>query len=164
VLRSVNARLPLPPKRANITVVNAPLYDPRYLAGLRLYHLGRYWDSHEQWEEIWRESEGPARHFYQGLIQVDAAILHTQRGHWGGVANLLARSLEHLEQCPGSLLGMDVARLRDQLRAYRQEITALKDGRQERFDWALRPDLAVAGVDPQALIAMEDEHAPHPVG
>jgi predicted metal-dependent hydrolase len=144
--------------------VNALPYDPRYLAGLRLYHLGRYWDSHEQWEEIWRESQRPARHFYQGLIQVDAAILHTQRGHWSGVANLLARSLGHLEQCPDSLLGMDVARLRDQLRAYRREILALKDGRQERFDWSLRPDLAVAGVDPQALMAMEDEYAAHPVG
>ena len=100
-------------------------YDPRYLAGLRLYHLGRYWDSHEEWEAIWRESTGPERHFYQGLIQVDAAIIHTQQGHWGGVANLLARSLGHLEQCPDHLLGMDVARLRSQLRAYRQEILAL---------------------------------------
>jgi len=31
--------------------VNAPSYDPRYLAGLRLYHLGRHWDSHEAWAE-----------------------------------------------------------------------------------------------------------------
>jgi predicted metal-dependent hydrolase len=137
--------------------VNALPYDPRYLAGLRLYHLGRYWDSHEQWEEIWRESEGPVRHFYQGLIQVDAAILHTQRGHWGGVANLLARSLEHLEQCPDSLLGMDVARLRDQLRAYRREIAARQQGRSEAFDGSLYPDLTVEGIDREMLLAVEEE-------
>jgi predicted metal-dependent hydrolase len=144
--------------------VPAPPYDPRYLAGLRLYHLGRYWDSHEEWEAIWRESTGPERHFYQGLIQIDAAVIHTQRGHWGGVANLLARSLEHLEQCPDHLLGMDVARLRGQLRAHRQEILALKDGRRERFDEALLPELTIDGVDRQSLIAMEDEHAAHPLG
>ena len=144
--------------------MNTPPYDPRYLAGLRLYHLGRHWDSHEAWEEIWRESQGPVRHFFQGLIQVDAAIIHTQRGHWGGVANLLARSLGHLEQCPDSMLGMDVARLRNQLRAYRREILVLKEGRKEAFDGSLCPDLAVEGIDQEALITMEDEHATHPVG
>jgi predicted metal-dependent hydrolase len=143
--------------------VSTPPYDPRYLAGLRLYYLGRHWDSHEEWEEIWRESEGPARHFYQGLIQVDAAIIHTQRGHWGGVANLLARSLGHLDQCPDHLLGMDVARLREQLRAYRQEVLALREGQKASFDWSLRPDLEVDGVDREALLAMEDEHAAHPL-
>jgi predicted metal-dependent hydrolase len=141
--------------------VSTPYYDPRYLAGLRLYYLGRYWDSHEQWEEIWRESEGAVRHFFQGLIQVDAAIIHTERGHWRGVANLLARSLGHLEQCPDHLLGMDVSRLREQLRAYCQEILALKEGQKESFDESLCPGLEVDGVDREALLAMEDEHAAH---
>ena len=138
--------------------MNAPSYDPRYLAGLRLYHLGRHWDSHEAWEEIWRESEGPVRHFFQGLIQVDAAIIHTQQGHWDGVANLLARSLGHLEQCPDDLLGMDVARLRDQLRAYRTEILALLEGRKEVFDGSLYPDLTVEGIDREMLLAVEEEN------
>jgi predicted metal-dependent hydrolase len=137
--------------------VNAPLYDPRYLVGLRLYYQGRYWDSHEAWEEIWRESEGPLRHFFQGLIQVDAAVIHTQRGHWSGVANLLARSLGHLEQCPDRLLGMDVARLRDQLHAYRAEILALQEGRKEAFDGSLYPDLTVEGIDRETLLAVEEE-------
>jgi len=139
-------------------------YDPRYLTGLRLYHLGRYWDSHEEWEAIWRESTGPERHFYQGLIQVDAAIIHTQQGHWGGVANLLARSLGHLEQCPDYLLGMDVARLRGQLHAYRDAILALKEGRKDRFDEALFPDLPVDGIDRHTLMTMEEKHAAHPLG
>jgi predicted metal-dependent hydrolase len=144
--------------------VPAPPYDLRYLAGLRLYHLGRYWDSHEEWEAVWRESTGVERHFYQGLIQIDAAIIHTRRGHWGGVANLLARSLGHLEQCPAHLLGMDVARLRGQLRAYREAILALKEGRRDRFDETQLPDLTVDGVDRENLIAMEDEDAAHPLG
>lgn len=144
--------------------MNTPPYDPRYLAGLRLYHRGRYWDSHEAWEEVWRESEGAVRHFLQGLIQVDAAVIHTQRGHWGGVANLLARSLGHLEQCPDRLLGMDVARLREQLRLYRAEILALQAGRKATFDAALLPDLTVNGLDREALLAMEDDDAAHSLG
>jgi predicted metal-dependent hydrolase len=143
--------------------VSTPPYDPRYLAGLRLYHLGRHWDSHEEWEEIWRESEGAERHFYQGLIQLDAAIIHTERGHWSGVANLLARSLGHLEQCPDHLRGMDVGRLREQLRAYREAVLSLKEGRSTTFDRALIPALMVDGIDRQALLAMENEYAAHPL-
>ena len=52
-----------------------------------------------------------------------ARILRAARD-LGYVPNLLARSLGHLEHCPDHLLGMDVARLRSQLRAYRQEILA----------------------------------------
>jgi len=103
-------------------------------------------------------------HFFQGLIQVDAAIIHTQRGHWSGVANLLARSLGHLEQCPDQLLGMDVARLRGQLRAYRTEILALRAGRKEAFDASLFPDFPIEGINREALIAMEDKHAAYPLG
>jgi uncharacterized protein len=120
------------------------MYDPRYLEGLRLYAEERYWDSHEEWEEIWRESSGAARHFYQGLIQLDAALIHTQRGHWGGVANLLRRSLGHLEECPDRFQGLDVAGLRQRLRAYQAEIAALKEGHKEAFDWSLRPLLEIA--------------------
>jgi uncharacterized protein len=120
------------------------MHDPRYLEGLRLYAEGRYWDSHEAWEEIWRESSGAARHFFQGLIQLDAALIHTQRGHWGGVANLLRRALGHLEACPDQFLGLDVGRLRQQLRAYQEEIDALKEGNKEAFDWRLCPPLNVA--------------------
>jgi uncharacterized protein len=144
--------------------VSTPSYDPRYLAGLRLYHLGRYWDSHEEWEALWREAAGAERHFYQGLIQLDAAIIHTQRGHWGGVANLLARSLGHLDQCPDHLLGMDVARLRSQLRAFREEVRALREARHNRFDEAVLPDLTVDEIDCQTLIAREDENAAHRLG
>lgn len=117
------------------------VHDSRYLEGLRLYREGRYWDSHEAWEEIWRESSGPARHFLQALIQLDAALIHTRRGHWGGVASLLARALAHLDHCPDRFWNLDVAALRDQMRRYRDAILALKEGRLRDFDWSLAPRL-----------------------
>jgi predicted metal-dependent hydrolase len=120
-------------------------HDPRYLEGLRLYREGRYWDSHEEWEEIWREAKGPTRHFFQGLIQLDAALIHTGLGHWRGVANLLRRALGHLERCPDQFLGLDVAALRERLREYRDEVLALRDGEKREFDWGLRPALKVEG-------------------
>jgi hypothetical protein len=43
-------------------------------------------------------------------------------------------------------------------------VLALKAGQKEAFDEALRPDLEVEGVDRQALLAMEDEHAANRLG
>jgi predicted metal-dependent hydrolase len=117
------------------------MHDPRYLEGLRLYREGRYWDSHEEWEEIWREADATARLFLQALIQLDAALIHTRRGHWSGVANLLTRALAHLDACPDHFWDLDVAVLRAALHRYRDEILALKDGRRREFDWSLVPRL-----------------------
>jgi len=117
------------------------MHDPRYREGFRLYRDGRYWDSHEAWEELWREAAGPPRHLLQALIQLDAALIHTRRSHWSGVANLLARALAHLDHCPDQLWGLDLAALRAALHRYREEILALKEGRRRDFDWSLAPRL-----------------------
>jgi predicted metal-dependent hydrolase len=117
------------------------VHDPRYLEGLRLYHEGRYWDSHEAWEEIWREAADPTRHFLQALIQLDAALIHTRRGHWGGVANLLARALAHLSHCPNRYWDLDVTALRADLTRYRDAVLALKEDPRREFDWSLAPRL-----------------------
>ena len=121
-------------------------YDPRYLEGIRLYNCGRYWDSHEEWESMWHHASGAIRHFLQGLIQLDAALIHTERAHWGGVANLLRRALDHLQQCPPQMWGLDVARLREQMQAYRSAIVALRDHGRDTFDWDLKPELRIAGI------------------
>jgi predicted metal-dependent hydrolase len=123
--------------------------DPRYREGLRLYREGRYWDSHEEWEEIWREAAGPPRHLLQALIQLDAALIHTRRGHWGGVANLLARALAHLAHCPDRLWDLDIVALRASLDRYRDAVLALKEGRARDFDWSLTPRLELEPDDRQ---------------
>jgi len=120
--------------------------DPHYLRGLELYAEGRYWDSHEEWEELWHPATGATRHLLQGLIQLDAALIHTERGEWRGVANLLRRALGHLEQCPDRLAGLDLVRLRAEMSRYRAVIVALRDGEAGEFDWTLKPAL---NIDPE---------------
>jgi predicted metal-dependent hydrolase len=101
---------------------------------------------------MWHHATGEVRHFLQGLIQLDAALIHTERGHWRGVANLLRRALGHLEQCPSGMWGLDLERLRAQMRRYREAIVTLRDTGGGEFDWGLKPELAVEGEEP----------APHP--
>lgn len=45
-----------------------------FLAGIELFNRGRFFESHEAWEEIWRSTTPEPRDLFQGLIQVAAAM------------------------------------------------------------------------------------------
>lgn len=91
-----------------------------YLEGIRLFNEGRYWDAHEVWEEIWAPlpKDSDERLFYQGLIQIAAALLHrerarTNRERSGRAALRCYRSgMEKLAGLPDRFLGMDLSTLR----------------------------------------------------
>lgn len=134
---------PSGPSRHAVGSINQP---PAYREGLTLYWHGQYWHSHEAWENLWRESEGTQRHFLQALIQLDAALIHTDRGDWDGVANLLNRISNNLSQCLDSMMGMDIAELQRELKAYKSEIDTLRNNHKDAFNWRLKPRLEVNGI------------------
>lgn len=123
----------------------APL-PSAFLDGLRLYWRGFYWHSHEAWEDLWRASAEPQRSFLQALIQIDAALIHTERGNWRGVHNLLRRADNNLARCPDKVLGVDVPSLREQVAAFCAEVEAMLRGERRAFNWRRKPRLAPEGV------------------
>ncbi len=83
-------------------------YDRTYLRGIDQFNRGNYFESHEIRERIWLEEQGPARHFYQGLIQAAVALHHLGRGNLRGARKLLARSRASLAPYRPAYLGLDV--------------------------------------------------------
>lgn len=109
--------------------------DPRnwaqnaaWLAGLRLYREGFFWEAHEVWEPVWMNAQPNSRErlLIQGLIQMANAALkqrmarnqaairlaamsaqliaeasHTETGLMGVDVRALARSAERYHQCLG---------------------------------------------------------------
>lgn len=126
---------------------HAPL-PPAFLDGLRLYWRGFYWHSHEAWEGLWRESQDPERSFLQALIQIDAALIHTERGDWRGVRNVLRRAWNNLSRCPDQLWGVDVPLLMNQVEAFSAEVEAILHGDKRAFNWRRKPRLTPEGVTP----------------
>jgi hypothetical protein len=53
--------------------------------GVALYNAGRFWEAHEAFEIVWRQSAPPERSLWQGLIQAAAAMLHRERGNRHGL-------------------------------------------------------------------------------
>lgn len=72
-------------------------YPAQYLEGLRLFNAEDFFESHEVLEELWSETEGEKRKFYQGLIQAAVALLHFGNGNLGGAKKVYLSSRKYLE-------------------------------------------------------------------
>ena len=64
--------------------------------GVKFFNAGSYFEAHEVWEDLWRETAGPVRRFYQGLIQAAVAMHHLERGNLAGARSQLSKSLANL--------------------------------------------------------------------
>lgn len=74
--------------------------------------MGKFFEAHEAWEEIWLAEPEPEKTFLQGLIQLAAAFHHQARGNSKGLRSLLAAGLAKLEQFPDVHSGIALAKLR----------------------------------------------------
>ena len=88
-----------------------PSYDPHYLAGIEHFNRCDFFEAHEAWEDLWQEYSGPARTFYQGLIQVAVCLHHFGNGNVRGARKLYHSSTKYLEPFRPSFEGIDLDQL-----------------------------------------------------
>ncbi|MCC7490840.1 MAG: DUF309 domain-containing protein [Fimbriimonadaceae bacterium] len=105
---------------------------------VRLFNAGRYWDSHEALEALWRATVGPEREFYRGLIQAAAALVHHARRNRHGMRVLASKARRRLLPFAPTHQGIAVQRLLTEL---------------EQHLWAdgPAPHLGLATDDPAAV-------------
>lgn len=95
-----------------------------YRRGVELFNTRNFYDAHEVWEDVWRETNGPEKKFLQGLIQVAVAFHHHSTGNVVGACSLLARARKNLAQYPESYLGIRVAVLLESTGHWRSSLLA----------------------------------------
>ena len=83
--------------------------------GINLFNQGEYFEAHEVWEDLWRETDGPLRTFYQGLIHAAVGLYHLRQENATGARSQLKKSLARLGGYPGECCGIDNAGLMGQL-------------------------------------------------
>src|SRR5437879_5746072 len=83
-------------------------YDPRYLAGIVLFNRGDFFEAHEVWENLWVDSAGPERSFYQGLIQAAVGLCHFCNGNLRGAVKLFHSSRRYLAAGGSAFQGLDL--------------------------------------------------------
>ena len=90
-------------------MVAAPDYDPRYLAGVRLFNDHDFFEAHEVWEDYWTELAGADRRFVQGLIQAAVGLVHVGNGNLRGAVKPYHSSRDYLTPLEMPYLGLDRA-------------------------------------------------------
>ena len=109
-------------------------YADEYLIGIELYRRGDYFEAHEAWEKLWRETPGPERTFLQGLIQVVVALCHFYNGNMRGASRLYHSSRAYLAPYGPMRDGLDVDRFLAELEACFAPVLEADPARPAAFD------------------------------
>ena len=144
--------------------MDAPDYDPRYLAGILFFNRHDFFEAHEVWEALWGDCDDRDRRFYQALIQAAVALHHYGNGNLRGAVKLYGTSKAYMDRYPSPHLGLDCAafwrRMAECFAPVHAEADLLR--RDLRPDPALIPTIALdsppaAWPDPHEFLEEDDE-------
>ena len=89
--------------------------SPLFVQGLVEFRAGRFFEAHEEWELLWKNSKGDDKLFLQGLVQLAAACVHIGRGNAAPGRRLLALAKTKLDRFGDDEAGVDVEFLRREI-------------------------------------------------
>lgn len=78
---------------------------------IQLFNNESFYEAHEILEELWLETTGPRKPYYQGLIQCAVAFAHWQRHNPRGALQVGNRGLAALHACAVDWEGIDLPQL-----------------------------------------------------
>ena len=84
--------------------------------GIFFFNRKCFFEAHESWEDLWRDSEGELRLYYQGLVQVAVGLHHLTKGNLPGGRRVMERGLGKLVAHPANLPEIDNPRLIETIR------------------------------------------------
>lgn len=97
-------------------------------AAVSLFDDAQYLASHELFEELWEETQGPDADFYKGCLQATIALHHFQEGNLEGAAKLYAGHRRFLAAYMPSHLGYDVAALIQDMQSFLRPVLQREAG------------------------------------
>ena len=104
---------------------------------IALFNVGDYYAQHDLLEELWRETGGPVRDLYQGILQVGIAYYQIERGNYRGALKMLRRAASWMAPLPEDCQGVDVRALREDSARVDAALAALFPEQIEQFDKTL---------------------------
>jgi predicted metal-dependent hydrolase len=89
--------------------MEVPEYSTLYLEGIRLFNQREFFACHDALEELWTDTLGPERAFYQGLIHAAVSLFHFEEGNLGGARKMHDSTRRYLEPYAPEFMGLDLA-------------------------------------------------------
>ena len=97
-------------------------YPDKYLEGIRLFNEQEFFECHEVLEELWSETLGEEKKFYQGLIQAAVALFHFGNENLGGARKLYQSSRSNLERYGSYYQGLDLEKFHSDMKFCFQQL------------------------------------------
>jgi uncharacterized protein len=91
--------------------------EAAFKRGLDEIRAGRYFEAHEELEEVWRAAPAEERDFFQGLVHVAVAWYQAGRGRPVATASQLGKAARRLAPYAPEHRGVDVAHVLEQVAA-----------------------------------------------
>lgn len=85
-------------------------YPDLYVRGIELFNAREFFECHDVLEELWTETLGEERLFYQGLIQASVALFHFGNANLGGARKLYYASTKKLTPYAPVYMSLNVER------------------------------------------------------
>lgn len=99
--------------------------DSRLRQGVDLFNKGRFFESHEVWEGLYRDTEEKHKPFLEGLIQLSTACrMIADFGEVQGPVKLIYQALIRFEHYQPAYLGVRVADLSRNMENWAKEVEA----------------------------------------
>jgi predicted metal-dependent hydrolase len=141
-------------------------YDPRYLAGIVLFNRGDYFEAHEVWEDLWMETAGPEKRYFQALIQAAVCLCHFCNGNLRGAAKLYRSSFDYMARFGPNYLGLDVTAFWQQMERCCDEVLKGDLSRRVQPVDELLPSITLEPApqdwpDPALFLAEDDQPGGH---
>lgn len=113
-----------------------------YAEGIAFFNACDFFEAHETWEELWTEYRGPARRYYQGLIQAAVALHHFGNGNIRGAKKVYLSSRSYLDDFQPAYLGLDLDRFLAQYeRCFAEVLASTEEFPQLAVDPELIPEI-----------------------
>ncbi len=100
-----------------------------------------FFEAHDTWEELWMETSGHHRLFYQGLIQTAVGFYHLSNENYKGACSQFSKALAKLEQYLPAYHGVETQLLVDCLRDCLRDAESLREGKTIQFDVSKIPQI-----------------------
>ena len=110
--------------------------------GVRLFNNGKFWNSHEAWEQVWLRHDEDERLFFQGMIQLAAAYHHlVAKKNFRGLVNNFEKAYQKLVLFQPEYLGVSVKPLIKFIEEGKREAERVGAHALEQFNGNLIPKL-----------------------
>ena len=96
----------------------------KWVKGLELFRSGRYFETHEEWEDVWKAAPHAERDFYQGMVHLTVALYQAGRGNARGARSQMKKARRRLAAYLPAHRGVPLDKLLPEVEAAVEKVLA----------------------------------------